>query len=920
MVRQSGRHGSSHRRFILYQFVARKVSRNAISRSKSVIQECGQSETAGHNPGDHKMRSFASLAACVLRSVRSRWQTGWRCARALADHPLMITCSRIFITTALVCHLLLVPVIVTSQTPPPVGAAGAASATSTAETPVPPAALGNQTQEEVTIQAVQQEKDGVIYHLRGKAEINYRSYILYADQVTYNADTGDSELEGHVVLDGGPYDEHVEASHGAYNIRTEIGTFYSVVGTVGLQMRKSRYVLSTSNPFAFTGKIVEKHGPDHYLVRQGSVTTCELPRPKWLFNARHISVDVDDTAKIYNSDFRVRGIPVFYFPYVSFPVQKKRQSGLLIPTFGNSSTKGYIAGESLYWAFNRSTDALLGAEYYSKRGWFERGEFRARPSDRSYVLFNYTGMVDRGIGNPKQDQSGEDAHFIAERPFGTFRGVANVDYLSSFVFRIAFTDVYTQAIDSEVRSQIFVSNTTNGFHFNALAERYQNFEVCVPEPGTNNCATITQTELVRILHTPSLFISGEERKLGNTPLYWSFESAAEGLQRRQIGFRTADLVGRFDLAPSLIMPLQWRGWSLRPELTLRDTFYTEQFDALAAATGRADDDILNRKSLETSVEIRPPALSRVFDHPWLRRRWKHVIEPRLRYDYVTGIDNFNEILRFDATDTMTNTNEVEYSLVNRLYAKRLDPNAKDCDVPSMSTLTIGGATQTGAVPWEVPPNPDAEVCATGPREILSWEIGQKYFFDPTFGNALLAGQRNVFETTADLTGVAFLNDERRFAPLISRLRVETSPRTNTEWDLDYDFKAGRINSSMALVNYHYGPFTIGGGDAFLRVLDNSLGTNPTGANDFHQLRVLFGYGQLNKRGLSAASSFGFDANHGSLQYATAQTSYTWDCCGLSVEYRRFALGSVRNENQYRFSFTLANIGAFGNLKRQDRLY
>jgi LPS-assembly protein len=83
---------------------------------------------------------------------------------------------------------------------------------------------------------------------------------------------------------------------------------------------------------------------------------------------------------------------------------------------------------------------------------------------------------------------------------------------------------------------------------------------------------------------------------------------------------------------------------------------------------------------------------------------------------------------------------------------------------------------------------------------------------------------------------------------------------------------------------------------------------------------LFGYGQLNKRGLSAAASFGLDANLGSLQYASAQTSYNWDCCGLSVEYRRFALGSVRNENQYRFSFSLSNVGVFGNLKRQERLY
>jgi LPS-assembly protein len=844
----------------------------------------------------------------------------------------MITRSRIFITAALVCHLLLASGIVTSQTLPPAAATVSAPEAAPAMRPALPTASIGQTEEEVTIRAVQQEKDGSIYHLRGKAEIHYRTYILYADQVTYNSDTGDSELEGHVVLDGGPYDEHVEASHGTYNIRTEVGTFYSVIGTVGMQMRKSRYVLTTSNPFAFTGKIVEKHGPDHYLVRQGTVTTCELPHPKWLFNAKRISVDVDGTAKIYNSDFRLMGMPVFYFPFVTHPVQKEqRQTGLLIPSFGKSSTKGYIAGESVYWVFNRSMDATVGAEYYSKRGWFQRGDFRARPSDTSYLFFNYEGMVDRGIGYPPQNQGGEDAHFLAERRFGTFRGVANVDYLSSFVFRIAFTDVYTQAIDSEVRSQIFLSNTTNGFHFNALAERYQNFEICNPATDPAACPTfITQTELVRILHTPSFFLSGEERQLGNTPLYWSFESAAEGLQLREPpqgnapGLRTGPVVGRFDLAPSLTMPVQWRGWSLRPELTLRDTFYTEQFDqTLSKATGRAADDILNRKSLEASVELRPPALTRVFDRPWLGRKWKHVIEPRMRYDYVTGINNFADILRFDATDVLTNTNEVEYSLVNRLYAKHLDPNAKDCDPQSMSTLTIGGVPQVGSVPWEAPPNPDAQACASGPREILSWEIGQKYFFDPTFGNALNAndaGQREVFTTTADFTGTAFLNEERRFAPIISRLRIETSPRTNTEWDLDYDLKAGRINSSMALVNYHYGPFTIGGGDAFLRVIDTPVGTPSTSENVFNQFRVLFGYGQLNKRGLSAASSFGFDADNGSLQYATAQTSYNWDCCGLSVEYRRFALGSVRNENQYRFSFTLANVGAFGNLRRQERLY
>src|SRR5260370_6956302 len=127
-------------------------------------------------------------------------------------------------------------------------------------------------------------------------------------------------------------------------------------------------------------------------------------------------------------------------------------------------------------------DTTLGGEYYSKRGWSQRGEFRARPSDSSYVFFNYLGVVDRGIGAPpnRQDQGGEDAHFLAERRFGTFRGIANVDYLSSFVFRIAFTDVYTQAIDSEPRSQIFLSTTTSGFHFHPPPDPYQTFDTFTP--------------------------------------------------------------------------------------------------------------------------------------------------------------------------------------------------------------------------------------------------------------------------------------------------------------------------------------------------------------------------------------------------------------------------------------------------------
>jgi len=823
----------------------------------------------------------------------------------------MITRFRILITAALLCHLILGAALVTSQTPPP---------KAEKEKQLPPVPR-IPVEENVTMKAVEQENEGVVYHLRGRAEIDYRNYILQADEITYNSDTGDSEFEGHVLLEGGPYNEHIEARSGTYNVNSQVGKFYHVVGTLGFRLPRSRYVLTTTNPFAFTGKVVEKNGPTHYLVRHGTVTTCSLDRPKWLFDAPRIVVDVDSTAKLYHADFRLLGLPLLYLPYATHAVEFGRQSGLLTPSVGNSSTKGYIVGDALYWVFNRSTDATVGAEYYSHRGWAQEGTFRMRSAESSFLYFTYSGVVDRGIGTPRQNQGGEEARFEAERPFAMWRGAADIDYLSSFVYRAAFTEVYTQAIDSEVRSQVFLSNTTNGFHFNALAERYQNFDVCLPQTGANTgCTIITSTELIRILHAPSFFVSSEERQIANTPLYWSFESAAEALQRKEIGFSSAALVGRLDLAPTLALPWQRQGWSVRSALTLRDTLYTQRLAPEPVYHQPvAKDENLNRKSLEASVDVVAPAMAKVFDHPWLGRKWKHVIEPRMRYDYVTGINNFADIERFDWADQNTNTNEVEYSIVNRLYAKRQNTET-DCDMPAMSTLNIGGPPQIGTVPWELPPPPGTQPCAVGPREVVSWEIGQKYFFDPTFGNALVAGARNVFTSTADFTGVAFLTEARRFAPIISRLRIETSPRTNTEWDLDYDPKTGQITGSNALVNYHYGPYTIGGGDAFLRVLDATEGSGPPGPTDYHQFRILAGYGQLNKRGLSAAATFGFDANSGNLQFATMQSSYNWDCCGLSLEYRRFALGAVRNENEYRFTFTLANVGAFGNLRRQERLY
>jgi LPS-assembly protein len=823
----------------------------------------------------------------------------------------MTSRTRFLITAALVCHLLLAPSVVTSQllSAPEPPNAQTSSAPSTVR------------EQDVTIRALQQEKDGAVFKLRGQAEIHYGAYILYADSVDYNSDTGEAIADGHVVLDGGPNDEHIEATHATYNVRAESGRFEHVVGTTGMRMRGKRLVLTSENPFAFSGGVVEKTGPDHYVVYDGTITTCELPRPKWEFDARKIVVEVGGNASIYRSAFRIEGVPVFYFPFATHPVERSpRQTGFLIPNVGSSSIKGTVFGDSAFWAINRSMDLTAGAEYFTRRGWAPQIEFRARPKEDSYVYLNYFGVFDRGIPQPPivvggqevpqppLDQGGHEVRLSAEDAFGHFRGVASIDYLSSFVFRLAFNDVFSQAVNSEVKSEAFLSNTTRGFFYNGSTQRYQNFESTTPG------------DVITILHAPSLEVASVDHAIGRSPFYWSYDAAAEGLSRSEPSFRTAPLVGRFDLRPTLSLPLVLHGWSVRPELSLRETFYTQQLVPSSGGVGVAKSDVINRRAVEGSIEIRPPALERVYDRELWGRKWKHVIEPRATYRYVTGVDNFSRILRFDERDILSNTSEVEYAIVNRLYAKRVSEKPDDCDATGMASLIIGRPAVASPIPWERQPERSEIPCAAEPRvrEVITWELAQKYFLDPTFGGALVPGQRNVFTTTADFTGIAFLTDARRLSPLISRLKFQATSRTEAEWDIDYDFKKDRINASTAFVNYRFGPYTIGGGDAYL--LAPSDIPTPAAQQAFNQFRVLFGYGQPNKRGFSGATNLGFDANLGFLQYSAVQLAYNWDCCGLSVEYRRFALGSVRNENQFRFNFALANIGSFGNLRRQEKLF
>ena len=844
---------------------------------------------------------------------------------------------RLIITALLLCHLFLRPGVVTSQLPatgqqqnsgktasqPPAITVRTDTGEEDTETeqiiqqelqegsqelgPQRPAINVAPGRNEVLIRADEQEKNQDMYTVRGHVEIRFSTNILHCDQATYDSTTGQVTATGHVVFDGGRHNEHVVGSHAKFDVSRDSGTFYDATGSTGAKVKNKMMFLTSSTPFFFTGKVVERLGPDHYRVYYGFVTSCQLPNPKWQFDSKVADVEVGDEAKMHHATLKLHGIPVFYFPFVEHPAENLgRKSGFLLPIVGLSNLRGTVLGDAFYWVISRNADATMGAALYSKRGSAQYGNVRWLGVGSSFQA-QYYGVIDNK-GNPQtgQNQGGEELRAYGYKPLPDgFVGVLNVDLLSSYIFRLAFAEGYAEAINSEVRSSGFLIKTWDGYSLSLLASRYQNYE------------SETAGDDISIVHEPSLEFSTAERPFSRTNFVYAYDAAIEGLNRSEVGFETAPIVGRIDAAPYLAWPKLFRGWTVRPQIGARETYYTEQLEPSSnpAVIGTAIHDTINRNVANASFEVRPPTLSRIFDRKPYGRVIKHTIEPFAIYRYQTGINDFSQIIRFDYRDILADTNEVEYGVINRIYAKKTTLSAHCYQPQEHPSAPQNSATK------------DKETQAackdpSGPAgNIITWELAQKYFADPTFGGALVPGTRNVFDTTVDLTGIAFLTEPRIFSPIISRLRI-ASGSADFQWGVDYDPVLHQVNSSTLFAGYRMGKWYLNGGQTYLNAPGEVAIVNGVETQQlYNQFRAGAIYGAMAKPGFSAAVSVGLSETPAPFfQAGTVQANYNWDCCGITFQYQHYALGTVRNENAFRFSLSLTNVGSFGTISRLERLY
>ena len=722
---------------------------------------------------------------------------------------------------------------------------------------------------EATLEADQQRQVGKIFYADGHVDVHYQNARLRADHVEYDSEAQVIQARGHIQLDYTT--QHVEADDARYELRTGRGTFHHVSGTFAVQRRPAPTLLISPNPLYFEAEVAERLDDNTYRVRGAWLTVCKPDRPAWKFYAPAATIRLQRSVHLENGNFRLFSIPVLYLPYATLPAEKRRDSGFMVPDFGHTSQKGTVLGDAFYWAPLDWMDVTLGAAYYSSRGWSQKGQLRVRPWEDAQLEASYFGVIDRGLDQedaPPIKQGGHEAKLLFTSPLpGGWRAVADLDQLTSLTFRLAFSETFKEAVNSEVRNTAFLTNNFDGFSLNVAAMSYRNY-VSAPEQNS-----------VILRTAPEARFSSVDRAISSRlPFYFSFDAftGAEHRGESVTPFATPDFVARSEFAPSVAIPLHFGEWlNATPSFTFRSTYYGGQL-----RNGAFVDQNFFRNTEELSVDIRLPVFERVWEGD---TKWKHVIEPGLVYRYVNGVNNFGRFVRFDEDETLTDTNEIQYGITQRLYRRRGSGDAE---------------------------------------EFITWSVMQKYFFDPTFGGALVPGQPNVFRTLDALTPFAFADVARHFSPIVSDLRIEPGKHFDTQFIINYDPQRNRLTAIGTLLKLR--PYK----ESFLTLAHFSTLNLPlhpeVPPSNFeqrsNQIRALLGYGEQNGHGWNVMAGTSYDFTQEVFQNQIVEVGYNGSCCGIGFEFRRFSFGTIRNENQYSVVFRIANLGSAGNLRKQEKIF
>ncbi len=483
-----------------------------------------------------------------------------------------------------------------------------------------------------------------ISELSGSVEITQGQQQLRSDQVKYDQSNNSADLLGNVDY----WDSSVFLRSENAHLQLDEGTgFFS----------NSNYRILDNRGRGKAESLEIETGVSTTL-KKVDYTTCEPDDNFWKLSASKIHLDhIEETGSARNVIIKVKDIPVFYTPYISFPLSDKRKSGFLTPSVGSSNNNGFETRTPYYWNISPAMDATLTPRLLTESGVMLMGEYR--------YLFS------RGHGEVNVEYLASDANFNDEKRnlfgithqqtftdkgniFLTYNRVSDREYFEDFGTTINLTS--TRFLEQRAQA----SYAGSWWDASALVQNYQTVDRSI---------AITSRPYKRL---PQIRF-GTRLPERNRQLNYSFQSEAVYFDRSDnSGIITDDSAYRLDLYPSISYPYRGLAGYIEPKVGVRYTQYSIENPSNFKASPSRTTPIF---SIDSGLFFERETT--LFSNQTLQ-----TLEPQLYYLYIpedeqdnlpvfdTGIFDFSYFSlfrenRFSGADRIGDANQISLALTSR---------------------------------------------------------------------------------------------------------------------------------------------------------------------------------------------------------------------------------------------------------------
>jgi hypothetical protein len=727
--------------------------------------------------------------------------------------------------------------------------------------------------------------------LEGSVTVAWRGSKFQADRVVFREQRF-IEAEGNVLAVWGT--NRISGSRMTYDTKLDQGAIEDAMGFVEPEF------------FVTAGKL-EKIGEDRVKLESANVTTCTQPVPYWSFSVSTAKIKSEGYARMWNVRLKAGKVPVFYLPFMVWPVKQDRSVGLLLPDFGSTEERGNVISQALFIPIGDSADVTLVGEYYTQAGFGAGGDFRFVPNRSGAGILSGFYINDKVAGPAVCDSppcSRWRASYKQTQQFlNGFRMVADINQISDFNY---FSDFERDIrLVSSPSIQARLEFTRNGAWTSVNIRNFRREQIVFT--GSGNDTLVQQT-------LPEVELRGRNRQLGKSPFNLSYLSSLAAIQ--QSGPNVDADYYRIDLFPTVSVPLSRLPWlEVNPTFAYRLTAYS-QTDGDPGLGVSGVNDALVRGVGGGSIDIVGPKISRVYDREGKNTKVKNLIEPRVAYAFREAFDETDRVIRYDEVDLIAPENLLTYGIRSVWFVKR--PRA-EAPAPLGSGESIMWPSGDSSSPTEAEPFPVLEPQAlpeppgadSGPAEesleIASLELVQRRSMDNIITCADLDGD-GVGERTSNSSPVTLTGRYNPSRSMSFDLRANWHPiyRQIQNVSLSGSARSRLFRAGFSVVHTEGKACSIGGQFLSVDLADDTQLALDTGF-------VLLG-GKLR---LDLAGSF--TANPGKDPTTNATLSrfpqkryraeYYTQCCGFLAEYFERDYTTTRRQ-EFRFTIDLRGIGKF----------